>query len=324
MNKKLFIATLSLLAIILSACDPAAELSKTNLPPATSGGISQVGKNALVPDFTHIIIIPFENLEFGEVIGNKQMPNYNLLAAHYTLLTQYYAIRHPSLPNYIALMGGDTFGISKDCTDCFINAPSLADQIESSGRTWKAYLEDMPSPCFVGDRDNYVQKHNPFIYFDSIRLDEARCKHSVVPMTELSTDLAAGTLPNFVYIMPNLCHSLHDASPINPLCSPDTGDDWLGYVFQELQPSLDATGQPYLIIATWDEGTTDKSCCGLAKSAGGRIATVLISPQAKGGFQDDTPYTHYSLLKTIETAWNLPLLGHAADAGNTLIVKPWK
>ena len=85
-----------------------------------------------------------------------------------------------------------------------------------------------------------------------------------------------------------------------------------------------AATEPYLIVLTWDEGQGDHSCCGLPKSAGGRIATVLISPEAKSGFQDDTPYTHYSLLKTMEAAWGLPYLGHAADANNVLITAPWK
>jgi phosphatidylinositol-3-phosphatase len=320
---KPFTIIMSLMLIILSACSPAAEISRTLPVSSPSTGTPQTAPALVVPDFAHIVIIPFENREFDQVIGNSQMPNYNLLAGEYTLLSQYFTIRHPSLPNYIALVGGDTFGISKDCTTCYINAPSLADQIESSGRSWKAYLEGMPSDCFIGNHGEYVQKHNPFIYFDPIRLDATRCKRSIVPFTDLSSDLASGSLPNFAYIMPNLCDSAHDAN-IRPLCSLDTADDWLGYVVPKLQNSLDATGKPYLIVVTWDEGTTTASCCGLSKSAGGRVATLLISPQVRNGFQDTTPYTIYSMLKTIETAWNLPLLGHAADGNNSIIIAPWK
>ena len=113
---------------------------------------------SLVPPFEHTVLILFENKEFGTVIGNPNMPQFNRLAQEYTLLTQFYAVRHPSLPNYIALIGGETFGISSDCNDCFVNAPSLPDLIEASGRNWKTYQEDMPQPCFLGDTHIYAQK----------------------------------------------------------------------------------------------------------------------------------------------------------------------
>ena len=218
------------------------------------------------------------------MIGNRSMPYYNQLAGENTLLTQYYAVTHPSLPNYIAAFGGDTFGINSDCTNCFLQAPSLADQIEASGRTWRAYLEDMPRPCYVGRLRTYAQKHNPFIYFDPIRLDAARCDRSIVPLTQLDTDMAAGNLPNFIYIMPNLCNSAHDA-PINPACSLGVADHWLAGMIQKLLAYLQprAAAEPYLIVVTWDEGQTDHSCCGLPASAGGRVATLLISSLARSG-----------------------------------------
>lgn len=262
-------------------------------------------------------MIVFENKEFGTVIGNSDMPNFNKLANDYTLLTQFYAVRHPSLPNYLAMIGGDTFGITTDCNSCFVSAPSLPDLIEASGRTWKAYQEDMPEPCFVGDTARYVQKHDPFIYFDSIRLNPARCNRSVVPLTSLQSDIHAGTLPNFIFITPNECNDAHS-------CPLTTADQWLGSTLTQLTPALDKLGPNYLIVLTWDEGQGKHSCCGLPPSAGGRIAVVLMSALVKNNFQDDTPYTHYSLLKTISSAWGLPYLGHAADDNNALIVAPWK
>lgn len=254
------------------------------------------------------------------------MPNYNKYIQQNTLLTQYYAVTHPSLPNYIATFSGDTHNITTDCGKCFVNAPSLPDQIEASGRTWKAYLEDMPRPCYIGDTLTYVQKHDPFIYFDPIRLNTPRCEQSVVPLTDLDADMASGKLPNFVYIMPNECDSGHN-DYLDPNCSLANADVWLGGWVDKLQAYLGplAVSQPSLIVLTWDEGQGSHSCCGLPKDdAGGRVATVLISPLAKSGFQDATPYTHYSLLKTIEAAWALPYLGHAADASNVIITAPWK
>jgi phosphatidylinositol-3-phosphatase len=271
----------------------------------------------LIPNFQHIAIIMFENKEFGSVIGNPQMPTYNRLAREYTLLTQYYAIRHPSLPNYIALMGGDTFGIDTNCNDCFIDAPSLPDLIEQSGRTWKTYQEDMPEPCFLGSTNLYAQKHNPFVYFDPIRLNPERCTRSVVPLTQLQTDIAANALPNFMFIKPNICNDSHD-------CSLDVSDAWLTNLLNTLIPALDATGQSYFVVMLFEEGQGSHTCCGLPEPGGGRVPVVIQSPQAKNGFEDPTPYTHYSLLKTISEAWGLPYLGHAADPNHVLIVEPWQ
>ncbi len=251
------------------------------------------------------------------MIDSPQMPAYNKLAHDYTLLTQFYAVRHPSLPNYIALMGGDTFGITSDCKSCFVNAPSLPDLIEKSGRTWKAYMEDMPSPCFLGDKGDYVQKHNPFLYFDPIRTDQARCERSDVPLSTLTKDIATASLPNFLFIKPNVCNDSHS-------CDVDKADAWLTGQLAILTPALELTGKPYLIVVMFEEGQGNHTCCGLSEPGGGRVPVVLISPQVKKGFEDPTPYTHYSLLKTISAAWGLQYLGHAADESNVLITAPWK
>ena len=308
-----------------TALPPTSTATRLPSPTATATPLPTATVRPPVPDFKHIIVIVFENHEFDSVVGNQAMPNFNRYAAGNTLLTQYYAIMHPSLPNYLAVFGGDTFGVTTDCEDCFISAPNLMDQVEASERTWRAYFQDMPHPCFVQDTAIYVQKHNPFMYFDDIRLDPTRCARSVVPLGQLETDLAAGTLADFVYIMPNSCVSTDDIYS-NPDCSLSLADGWLGGVMKMLQDYLDprATSEPSLIVLTWDEGQGSHSCCGLPAEAGGRVATVLVSPLAKSGFRDDTPYTHYSILKTFESAWGLPLLGHAEDEQNVLITAPWK
>lgn len=292
---------------------PSKPILPTETPAPTATATLSPTPDTGVPAFSHIVVIVLENHEFGSVIGSSSMPIFNDWANKYTLLSQIYAIRHPSLPNYMALIGGDTFGLTKNCTDCVVNAPSLPDLIEASGRTWKAYMEDMPEPCYVGDTDTYVQKHNPFMYFDPIRLNQDRCTRSVVPFTQLDADLEAGDLPDFVFISPNQCHNAHS-------CDEKTADLWLGthVPFLLAYPEIAQNG---LIILTWDEGQGDHGCCGVA--AGGRIATVLISPLAKKSFIDDTPYTTYSLLKTISAAWRMPYLGEAAKDENVLITAPW-
>lgn len=320
-----------LLFVLLTACATSAPPSvATPVPSGTSGPtplpptltslptlIPTATPRPLVPNFGYIVIIMFENKEFGSVIGNPQMPTFNGLAGEFTLLTQYYAIRHPSLPNYIALMGGDTFGIDTNCNDCFINAPSLPDLIEASGRTWKTYQEDMPEPCFLGSTNLYAQKHNPFVYFDPIRLNPERCARSVVPLTALQTDIASNSLPNFMFIKPNICNDSHD-------CSLDISDAWLTDLLRTLIPALDATGETYFVAMLFEEGQGDHTCCGLPEPGGGRVPVVLHSPQVKNGFEDPTAYTHYSLLKTISEAWGLEYLGHAAQPNHVLITAPWR
>ena len=293
--------------LILAACGSGAD-QNTPSPATPSSAESRV------PKFDHIAMIMLENEDYENIIGNPEMPNFNKLANENTLLTQYYAVRHPSLPNYIALIGGDTFGIKTDCMDCFIDAPSLPDLIEPSGLTWKTYQEDMPSPCFIGNDGDYVQKHNPFIYFDPIRLDKARCEKSVVAFDALQTDMDAGTLPNFIFITPNMCHNSHD-------CSLSVADEWLAEELNVLIPALEKDGSNYLVVVMFEEGANN----GLfGDKGGGRVPVILLSPQAKTNFQDDTSYSHYSLLKTISNAWGLSYLGHAADADTNLINAPWK
>ncbi|HXM51987.1 MAG TPA: alkaline phosphatase family protein [Candidatus Binatus sp.] len=245
-----------------------------------------------------------ENEESNSLIGNSAAPYINGLAASYGLATQYYAISHPSLPNYLTLTAGSTFGISSDCTTCWVGATSLADQIEASGRSWKAYLEDMPSACFIGDAYPYMQKHNPWIYYNDVRTNAPRCNAHVVPFSQLGADLGAGSVPNYVWITPNMCNDMHD-------CSIATGDTWLS---RQVPAILNSTAfrNGGVLFITWDEGSTNAGCC--TNAAGGRVATLVISPMARTGFQSSVAETHYSLLKTIEDSWNLPRLGGAGCA----------
>jgi len=250
------------------------------------------------------------------VVGNSQMPRFNELSKQYTLLTRYYAITHPSLPNYLALISGSTFGIDSDCTDCFVNARSLPDLLEANGRSWKTYQEGLPRAGFKGSSSGrYAIKHNPFLYFDAIRNDQARCKHSVVPLHQLDIDLKKGHLPDFSFIVPDMCNSSHD-------CDLKVTDAWLGRVVDSILNSL-AFDQNSLLVLTFDEGTSNEGCCDPSPLAqGGRVATVLISPLVKRGFEDSTVYSHYSLLKTISSAWKLEELGHASNPTANLIVLP--
>lgn len=291
---------------------PATASTPTGVPSQ----VPQAGAVGKIPNFDHIVLMILENEDYGAVIGNSQMPNFNAFAKKYVLLSNYFAVSHPSLPNYIAIMSGDTQNITSDCIKCFISAPNIADLLAAGGKTWKSYEEDMPSPCFIGNSKLYAQKHNPLLYFDSIRQNSTLCSSSMVPLTQLDSDLAANQLPNFSFIMPNLCNSGHD-------CGQDVADTWIGAMVKKLSASP-ALGKNSLIVVVYDEGAKENkaSCCGLSQ-AGGQVAAILISPLAKPGYTDHTAYDHYSVLKTILTAWNLPALGKTQDPATAAITAPW-
>src|SRR6266566_2445693 len=262
---------------------PAPTPTPTPAPTPTPTPAPTPTPTPALPTFSHVFTIVMENEESSSLIGNSAAPYINGLAQSYGLATQYYAISHPSLPNYLAMTAGSTFGISSDCTTCWVGATNLADQIEAGGRSWKAYLEGMPSACFVGDAYPYMQKHNPWIYYNDIRTNAARCSAHVVPFTQLGADLASGSVPSYVWITPNMCNDMHD-------CSIATGDSWLRSQVPAILNSAAYRNGGVLVI-TWDEGSSNAGCC--TNAAGGRIATIVISPLGRTGFQSSVAETHY-------------------------------
>jgi hypothetical protein len=268
-------------------------------PPPPAGGA--------VPSFSHVFVIVMENHEYNSVIGNPAAPYTNGLIASYGLATNYYAVSHPSLPNYLALTAGSTFGIASDCTTCYVSATNIADQVEGSGRSWKAYMEDMPVPCYMGaSSSKYAMKHNPFMYYNDIRNNPARCAAHVAPFTQFWVDMSSGRVPDFVWITPNMCNDTHD-------CPVGTGDDWLRSVVPTITGSAAFRNGGVLFI-TWDEGTTNAGCC--SGSWGGHVATLVIAPNAITGFRSSVAENHYGLLRTIEDGFHLGHLGAAGWASN--------
>jgi phosphatidylinositol-3-phosphatase len=250
---------------------------------------------------SHIVVLVMENKEVDSVIGSKEAPYTTALACKYTFLSQSYAITHPSLPNYLALMGGSTFGVTTDCTTCYQKATNLVDELEAKGISWKAYMQGMPAPCFQGAQSGqYVKKHDPFMYFNDIRNDAARC-HRVLPMTQLMADLRRGSLPDFAFISPDLCADTHD-------CPVSTGDRFLKKLMPRLLPALGHNG---IAIITYDEGESDAGCCGVAK--GGHIATIIAGPGAARHTTITATLDHYSILRLIEDNWNLGRLRLSAS-----------
>lgn len=273
-------ATLALLAVAVG--------------PQDTGAGSQPPKLA-----SHVFLIVLENHEYGEVVGNPRAPYLNGLARRGALATRYYAIAHPSLPNYLALLGGSTFGVRENCTDCVARGANLALQLSRAGISWRAYMEGLPRACFDGAAfGDYVKRHDPFMYFPSIASDPRRCAH-VVPATRLDADLRNRSLPAFAWLSPDLCNDAHD-------CGIEVADRNLAKLVPRLTRRLGPDG---LLVVTFDEGATDSGCCGVA--GGGRVMTVLKGPEVRRGARLRRHYDHYSLLATLEDRFGLPRLRHA-------------
>lgn len=298
-----WLAVLALVVLLVPACNAPGRMASVPgvATPLPAGSPSAVPTAATpVPRLSHVVVVVMENKEYGDIIGNPSAPYINALARTSALATRYYAVSHPSLPNYLALTGGSTFGITSDCTDCSVAGPSLATQLSAGGISWEAYLPAMPSACFPGPSAGaYAKKHNPFAYYDEVARDPALCAH-LVPGASLAADAAGGRLPVVTWLSPDLCSDMHD-------CSIATGDHYLAGV---LPPLLAALGSRGLLILTWDEGTSNAGCCGVA--AGGHVATILAGGAARPGVTSSVAYDHYSVLRTLEDAFGLPELGQAA------------
>jgi hypothetical protein len=248
---------------------------------------------------SHVVTIVMENKEDRDVIGSADAPYANRLARRFGVATRSYGIRHPSLPNYLALTSGSTHGIASDCTRCRVRARSIADQLDAAHMTWKAYLEDLPRPCYTGAASGgYAKKHNPFAYYDRVADDPSRCRR-MVPLSRLTTDLRRRRLPTYAFIAPNLCHDTHD-------CPVRDGDRFLARIVPKLLRRLGPHG---FLVLTYDEGSSDAGCCGTAR--GGRIATIVAGPDVRRGARQRRPVDHYGVLRTTEDALGLPRLGAA-------------
>ena len=331
--------------------------------------IAQAAAEGL-PRYDHILVIVAENKNFEHIIGSENAPRLNKLAKEYGLATNFYGEVHPSEANYVAILGGDTFGIRDDdpwsCEPFKISAAcpyalfpnypphsvtarSLMDQLADAKLTWKGYFEDLPAPgslaIFNPSKENpdpnrpnalYVAKHNGFVNFERVRQDQ-KIAEKIVPLEQLRTDFAAGTLPNYAHIILNQCNDMHGLSrgkPIppddclyeNPAALIQRGDKAIGEVVDEIMAAPVWSGRSNVaIVITWDEDSSksagQQGCCGSdpaskANFGGGHVPTIIVTNHGARHVEDPTPYNHYSLLRTTEEAFGIgEHLGFAAEEG---------
>jgi hypothetical protein len=285
-------------------------------PPV--GGGSAVGKTgeqlSAFPQYDHVFLIINENHNYNQIINNPAAPILNALAAHYGLATSYTGVSDPSEPNYVAMLGGSDFGINSDDPYFWpgheVTASNLLSQLEGAGKTWKAYFEDMPYPgyrgyCYPGkcngipDSDTqYVAKHNGIVNFTNMQTPAEWVKQT--PLSQLSADLASGSVPSFSYIVANECHDMHGAPPwcVDSGKSGDVDDTWLvaqgdafvGRTVNAITSSSVWSSGNVAIVVTFDEGNVRSD----------KVVTIVATNHGPRGVKDNTTYDHYSLLASLQ------------------------
>jgi hypothetical protein len=291
-------------------------------PPPSAAGASP----SPTPTAAHIFVIMMENHGYTDLVGNASAPWINATIAASGVATSSYAVAHPSQPNYIAATAGSTYGVSGD-GDVTLDVPNIADQVEASGRTWKAYMQSLAScdgdvlRSFCGGQ-LYARKHDPFVSFQDIQADPARLAR-IVDLTQLDSDLAAGTVPALAWISPDQCHDMHGLEGYaDPSCAVAddaqriaTGDAFLAATVSAITSSSAWTSGSSIFI-TWDEaGSRDSTGCCDADPGGGHILTIVIDHDQPGPRSSAVAYNHYSLLATLESVLGLGCLGNVCDTG---------
>jgi hypothetical protein len=228
---------------------------------------------------------------------------------------------HPSEPNYIWLEAGDNLGVTNDnapATNHKATKDHLSTQLETAGITWKAYAEGITAgTCPLTSSGLYDPKHTPQLFFDDVTdtntAGSQHCIDHVRPYSELASDLTMNKAARYNFITPNLCNDMHGET-FGTSCNTFTsdlikkGDEWLAAQVPTILASQ-AFKDDGLLIVLWDEG--DES---IGNASDGPIPALFISANAKKGFASMTPYTHSSMLRTIETIFGVPYLGGAKTA----------
>jgi phosphatidylinositol-3-phosphatase len=264
----------------------------TPSPTGSLGGPcgTSIGHPAI---WQHVVWIVMENKSYSQVIGSSSAPYENGLANQCGLATNYFAITHPSLPNYIAMTSGSPQGITDDNAPSShpLSVASIFSQLPGGGSG--SLEESMPSNCALSSSGQYAVKHNPQTYYTNVRTD---CGVTNVPL---------GTTSNisrrFTFLTPNMCDDTHD-------CSIATGDNWLKGFIPKLTSSLEYQSGSTAIFLTWDEDDF---------TTVNQIPLIVISPSTAAGTKSGTKFNHYSLLRTTEEMLGLnSFLGGASSAAS--------
>jgi phosphatidylinositol-3-phosphatase len=237
----------------------------------------------------HVVVAVFENKSYPQIAGQASAPYLNALIGLAATFTDAHAVAHPSQPNYLALFSGSTQGVTDDhCAVRLRNKPNLARQLIDAGLSFAGYSEDLPSAGYTGcGSDGYAAKHNPWVDFDNVPAS------ANLPYAAWPGDFTR--LPTVAFVVPNLCHDMHD-------CAVATGDSWAR---THLDPYLHwANTHNSLLIVTFDENDD---------SPGNQILTLIAGAGIRPGTRTER-IDHYTILRTIEDLYGLSPIGAAARA----------
>ncbi len=265
-----------------------------------------------MPSFNHVVIVVEENEPYSNIVGSSNLPYVNSLIQQYGLATNYYADGHYSIPNYFVLTTGEQITHDEGFS-CAVTVDNIIRELLPTGKTWKAYAESLPYAGYTGgNTGEYYKGHDPFVYISDVK--DTSQKYNIVPLTQLSTDLANNALPNYAFIIPNNQSNGHDCPPGMSGC---TLAQKLQYVDAWLQsnvgPVIGNAGfqKSGVLFITWDESLDTDTAYG-----GGHVATVVVGSQVKPGYRASTLYQHEHLLRS-----TLEALGIAHSFGSARYAK---
>jgi hypothetical protein len=272
----------------LADCSSASTPAPAPATPTESRTAGEAGATATT-DVTKVLVFVVENHSLQQM--RRGMPWLNGLAKQYGYATRYHAITHPSLPNYLAMAGGTTAGVTDDNAPSShpIASPSVFGQAIEAGRTAKTYAEGMTSNCLLSSTGRYAVKHNPWAYYTPTS-ERPACQQFDLPETALSADITAGTLPNVGMVIPDLCNDAHD-------CSLGTADNWFKTRMQAIMAGPDWQSGHLAVILTADEDDSSQS---------NTVLTMVVHPSQRGHVVS-TALNHYSLTRLLED------VGHASS-----------
>jgi acid phosphatase len=250
-----------------------------------------------LPKPDHVVIVIEENHAFGQIIDSPAAPYLNTLARTGALLTNSYAVTHPSQPNYIALFAGTIDGVSKNTCPTSLTVPNLSSTLAQAGQTFVGYAEDLPAvgsiECIAGA---YARKHNPWVNWQSSPINTVPAANNR-PLTDFPTDFS--TLPTVSIVVPNQQNDMHDGTDPDRI---QRADQWLR---ARLERYVEwAQTHNSLLVITWDEdnGKSDN-----------HIPTILVGPMVRPGRYGELT-NHYGLLRTITDLYGAQPVGLSRQA----------